>query len=243
MPTSAQVSSGTQAMPAAAKRGATDGLRSSSVVAAITSTPSSRTRSAARSSEAPVDTTSSSSTTVCARLQAGPFHPRPPAVALGLLADGEPGRARQQRDPVGEGVRAHRRSADGVEGLGDDVDDPLAGLAQIRATGDGVLAVDVVVAPAARGEAEGRVAVLVAAGAHQLGEGGSGGVVEGHGVWSLRPGSDRVTPAAGGTPHPVLAPEPAAPVRPSVCRAAATVAGKASAWTIDSIWVARVKAT
>ena len=232
---------GPRRCPAAAKRGATEGLRSSSAVAATTSTPSSRTRSTARSSEAPVETTSSSTTTVCTWLAGGPPPPRPPGrgpwAPCGPRTRTRPraARPRERGRPRPWSVRRPRRRA------GHDVDDPLAGLAQVRAGGDGVLAVDVVVAPAARGEPERRVPVLVAAGAHQLGEGGSGGVVEGHGGSSLRPGPDRGTP-------PRAAPAPGPPPSPStgqaeVCKAAATGAGRASACTIDSIWVARVKAT
>ena len=78
---------------------------------------------------------------------------------------------------MGEGVGAHGRSANRVEGAGHGVDDPLAGLAERGSGGDSVFTVDVVVAPATRRELERRVPVFVAATAHQLGEGGSGAII------------------------------------------------------------------
>jgi len=92
------------------------------------------------------------------------------AVPFGLLAHGEPPGPRQQRHPVGQGVGAHGRAADRVERRRHHIDDRLAGQAQRVAPGDGVLAVDVVVAPPTRGQLEGLLPALVAVGPDQLGQ-------------------------------------------------------------------------
>jgi hypothetical protein len=102
-----------------AKRSATAGLRSSKGGGRHhLDTRAPGCRSTARSSDAPVDTTSSTTTTRCRLRGAGALHPGAPAVPLGFLADREPRRPGQHGHPVGEGVGSHGRAADRVEGAG-----------------------------------------------------------------------------------------------------------------------------
>ena len=103
--------------------------------------------------------------------KAGALDPLLAPALLLFLAHGEPRLTGDHRDTVGQRVRAHGESADGVEldpVLRGEIGDCTADDRQSLPGVDGVLAVDVVVAELAAGQFERLGAMLVAAGADQV---------------------------------------------------------------------------